>query len=433
MNERDVELQLQRLFGSAPVVAAPERLKAVILRDRAIVAPGRAFARPRSTGRTLAALIGLAATVVLAAGLVAIAFNRSTPSALVSTAGSFTQTGSMSAGRWNHAAIPLSDGRVLLVGGVGDGGALASAEMYDPATGKFTATGSMAKARAKPIATLLTDGRVLVIGGGIFGTDGSGDASADLYDPKTGKFSPTGSMGVPREDETATRLTDGRVLVVGGDSGVEALASAELYDPATGTFSPTGSLALARALPSAVLLQNGRVLVEGGYDLPGMADTAELYDPATGLFGPTGSTGTGRAYDTATLLPDGRVLIAGGMGDGSGGPVPTSALLYDPASGKFTTTGSMSYGRHDHTATVLRDGRVLIVGGFQDDPLDSYRPVSETYDPATGKFSHAAALAAPTANHTATLLPDGRVLIAGGRQATAPYPLPAAEIYDPNG
>ncbi|HEX7491450.1 MAG TPA: kelch repeat-containing protein [Candidatus Limnocylindrales bacterium] len=430
MNERDVELQLQRLLSSAPIVPAPERLWTAIVRDRALPAPMPASARRRSTGRTVTAFIGLAATLVLAVTLVAIAFHRSTPAA--SGPGSFTQIGSMTVARSNQVAVSLADGRVLLVGGAGP---LASAELYDPATGTFTATGSMTRGRVDPRATLLADGRVLVMGGSSFGVDGSpGDASAELYDPRTGTFSATGSMAVPRQHETATRLSDGRVLVVGGDSANQMLASAELYDPATGTFSSTGSPALGRTMSSAVLLQNGRVLIEGGYGQDGITDTAELYDPATGSFRSAGSMGIGRIWDTATLLPDGRVLIVGGDAAEPGdATIPTSAQLYDPVSGKFTATGSLNYGRHDHTATLLRDGRVLIVGGFQSDPLDSYRPVSETYDPATGKFSPAAPLVFPTANHTATLLPDGRVLIAGGRQATQPNRLAVAELWDPNG
>jgi hypothetical protein len=368
MNERDVELQLQRLLGTAPIVAAPGRLRAAVLRDRTLPEPRRAFARPRSTGRTVTALIGLAATLVLAVTLVAIAIHRSTPTA--SGPGSFTPTGSMTEARWSPAAVSLADGRVLLLGGVGP---LASAELYDPAAGVFTATGSMTRGRVDPTATLLADGRVLVMGGSSFSVGGSrGDASAELYDPRTGTFSATGSMTEPREHETATRLADGRILVVGGDSGDQMLASAELYDPATDTFSSTGSLALARADSSAFLLQNGQVLIEGGYGQDGITDTAELYDPATGSFRHAGSMGIGRIWDTATLLPDGRVLIVGGdAADPGDATIPTSAQLYDPVSGKFTATGSLNYGRHDHTATLLRDGLVLIVGGYQSDPLDS--------------------------------------------------------------
>jgi hypothetical protein len=222
-----------------------------------------------------------------------------------------------------------------------------------------------------------------------------------------------------------------------GDSGNEVLASAELYDPTKGTFSRTGSLAIARSWPNAILLQNGRVLVEGGYSPNGGTDAAELYDPATGLFSPAGSTGAARIHDMVTLLPDGRVLLTGGASvtgnESDDAAIATSAMLYDPVSAKFTATGSMTYGRLGHTSTVLRDGRVLIVGGFERFGYPIFALVAEIFDPGIGKFSPAASLAVPTVSHTATLLPDGRVLIAGGYKLSSTDPSAAAEIYDPNG
>ena len=143
----------------------------------------------------------------------------------------------------------------------------ASAELYDPATDTFSPTGSLATARGLHTATLLADGRVLIAGGGpaSWAIEGAYLASAELYDPKTGTFSPTGSMATPREDHTATLLADGRVLIAGGnDVGDHGVASAELYDPKTGTFSPTGSMTTARGFHTATLLADGRVLIAGG-------------------------------------------------------------------------------------------------------------------------------------------------------------------------
>src|SRR5450759_2650852 len=247
--------------------------------------------------------------------------------------GTFTATGSMTIARSGQTATLLADGRVLIIGGLG----VASAELYDPKTGTFTATGSMTTARSYYTATLLADGRVLVAGGDD-GTEG-GLASAELYDPTTGTFTLTGSMETPRQNDTATLLSDGRVLVAVGAAfhayglplGHGPLASAELYDPKTGTFSATGSTFVADNC-TATLLSDGRVLFAGGDDGLASLSSAHLYDPSNGTFNSIGSMTTGREGHTATLLSDGRVLIAGGQSAGntkSGTPF-ASAELYQP-------------------------------------------------------------------------------------------------------
>ncbi len=195
-----------------------------------------------------------------------------------------------------HTATVLSDGRVLIAGGVDMDipEVLVSAELYDAATGTFSPTGPMATARAGHTATLLSDGRVLIAGGR--NLDGGRDwialSSAELYDPATGTFSPTGPMATARTGHTATLLSDGRVLIAGGDAGGDVVTTAELYDPKTGTFSPTGSLATARELHTATLLSDGRVLIAGGSDGSRDLASAELYDAKTGAFSPTGSMST---------------------------------------------------------------------------------------------------------------------------------------------
>jgi hypothetical protein len=198
-----------------------------------------------------------------------------------------------------------------------------SVETPTRVTGPFSPTGSLSDARDSHTATLLSDGRVLVAGGW--------RDSAELYDSKTGTFSPTGSMTTARTDHTATLLSDGRVLIAGGAGdyvGSWAQTSAELYDPKTGTFSPTGSMTTARTHHTATLLSDGRVLIAGGTGDYARAETAELYDPKTGSFSYPGSMTTVRSSHTATLLSDSRVLIAGGYGDNATGQ--TSAELYTP-------------------------------------------------------------------------------------------------------
>jgi hypothetical protein len=173
-------------------------------------------------------------------------------------------------------------------------------------------------------------------------------------------------MSSIRDQHTATLLQDGRVLVIGGGGeGYASQKTADLYDPATGRFSRTGSMKTGRWLQTATLLQDGRVLVTGGRSpQDSVYKSAEIYDPATGTFHSAGTMHEGRQQQTATLLPDGRVFIAGGYwSDGQKWRVLSSTEMFDPATGKFTSIGSMGAERSSHTATLLDDGRVLIAGG----------------------------------------------------------------------
>jgi large repetitive protein len=350
-------------------------------------------------------------------------------------------TGPMMSGRGLHTATLLRDGRVLIVGGFATYQvALASAEIYDPTRDTFSPTGSLVTPRGQHTATLLADGRVLIVGGFTGGgiNNSTSLASAEIYDPRTGKFTATGSMAAGRGFQEATLLADGRVLVTGGDHDFQTpVVTAEIYDPATGTFSPTGSMAVARTIPTATLLADGRVLIAGGGN--GSAGvcfaSAEVYDPGTGAFSPTGTMTNLRCGHDATVLPDGRVLLTGGATNWVGSTGQLSAELYDPATGTFSRTGSMADARAIHTATRLLDGRVLIAGGSAS-PISLARSLLsvELYDPATGTFSPTGPMATARAWHTATRLPDGRVLVTGGDSVawdlSGPF-LSSAEIYDP--
>jgi hypothetical protein len=206
----------------------------------------------------------------------------------------------MLAARQSHAATRLRDGRVLIAGGYGaDGRTLSSAELFDPATRRFAATWPMTQPRAGHAAVLLRDGTVLVVGGEASLSHTL--ASAEIYDPATGSFAGADSMSGARASHTATVLLDGRVLVTGGHRGRRAslrvLRSAELYDPATGAFAPTGALRVRRHKHDAVTLPDGRVLVIAGADERddlGAYDSAEICDPRRGTFAPTGALALAR-------------------------------------------------------------------------------------------------------------------------------------------
>ena len=240
-------------------------------------------------------------------------------------------------------------------------------------------------------------------------------------------FEETGSMGQIRGNQTATLLANGNVLVAGDNR-------AELYNPANRTWTPTGMLNDARyAGHTATRLGNGKVLVAGGIS-GAVFETAsaELYDPATGTWTPTGSLNLGRYSHTATLLADGRVLVAGGFQQSSfHPPTPVSAAeLYDPATGTWSVTGSLVTGRGGHTATLLPNGRVLVAGGKS---VTFSMASAELYDPATGIWTETGGLITARNGHTATLLGNGNVLVAGGNNlSNGDYSyLASAELYDP--
>jgi hypothetical protein len=330
----------------------------------------------------------------------------------------FQSTGNTVVGRNRHTATLLADGRVLLAGGTNSYGYFYSAEVYDPATGTFSAVGPTLPMTSGQTATRLLDATVLLVGGGS-GTlvDGVEQplAGSLLFDPAAGTFSGGPVMGTARAFPAATLLPSGQVLIAGGlgwlDANLVHLASAELYDPATHSFRPTGSMVNARAGFSsgftATLLPNGKVLMVGD---DAFTTSAELYDPTTGIFTSTGSMTAMRMDLTATLLGNGKILVAGRGLTGTG-----SADLYDPATGSFTAIGSFDGIVGSHTATLLPDATVLFIGGGLDG--GSYNNGSTyawIYDPANGSVRDTGSLAVARLYQSATLLANGKVLVAGG-------------------
>jgi N-acetylneuraminic acid mutarotase len=252
------------------------------------------------------------------------------------------------------------------------------------------------------------------------------EASAELYDPVTGAWQLTGSMSTPRQQHTATLLPNGKVLIAGGCCFP---TSAELYDPSSGTWTVTGSTQSAHNSATATLLNNGKVLLVGGDGSVGSSLVAELYDTATGTWTLTGSPNSGRIGHTATLLDDGRVLVAGGGASNIDTQSWQSAELYDPTTGTWSFTGSMANAREDgHTATLLPTGKVLVAGGFS--PSVSFLASAELFNPATGTWTSAGAMSIPRVAHTATSLQNGMVLVAGGGSTGTEVGSTSADLYD---
>ena len=295
------------------------------------------------------------------------------------SAGRVASTATMSVSRMAHTASVLSDGRVLVAGGfTSEENVSRSAELFDPATNSFSPTGSLGAARAGHVAVLLGDGKVLIAGG--VGPGWTFLSSAELYDPATGRFSRTRDMTEARESHAAVRLRDGRVLIVGGHRGRRAditlYASAETYDATAGTFTRVGEMRVRRHKHDAVMLADGRVLITGGSDerdSDGVYVSTELFDPTTGTFalGPSMRRGRYKHNGSSVLLPNGDVLIAGGA---------AQAEAYDPRRGTFTLvegdgplTGQFS------AVALLGTGEVLITGGYG--PQSGPRPAAWLYRP----------------------------------------------------
>ncbi|MCI0485860.1 MAG: zf-HC2 domain-containing protein [Blastocatellia bacterium] len=352
------------------------------------------------------------------------------PGNVPAATGSLKPAGTMNDARFSHTATLLSDGRVLVAGGRERRDViLASAELYDPATRRFTPTGSMTTRRVGHTATLLPDGKVLIAGGSSKEFYHGALASAELYDPATGRFTPTGNMTATRLAHEATLLPDGRVLITGGQSADwNKLASAEVYDPTTGVFIPTSSMKASRADHTATLLKDGRVLITGGssgsYFSESIVASAEVYDPIKGSFAPTGSMAAARHKHSAEMLPDGRVIILGGADSRNLQTLYASAELYDTDTGAFAATGNMRTSRYKirDAVVLLNDGKALIAGGGAR---------VEVYDPTTGIFGAVAGgTGAPRYYSTATRLANGEVLIVGG-YSNGLQPNASAWLYKP--
>jgi N-acetylneuraminic acid mutarotase len=389
-------------------------------------------------------------------------------------AGQWSPAAAMPVARMGHVAVLLADGRVLVVGGCVSTGLPCNAlgaVLYDPVLNSWSSTGGMVVPRTQAQATLLPDGHVVVSGG--FSSGGFAETTVESYDPASNSWAATGTLTQPRFGATASLLASGQILIAGGGT-----AAAEIYDPVSEHSTPTAPMTVSRSTFAALTLPTGDVLAAGGIDAAdNVLDSSELYHPGAGPlvslnttsldFGLVESgTVTAPMYvnvtntGTALLLVGGVTLTGtaqheyfatplcqrGAVPPGASCPIavrflsiglrdrnamlsisdnaPDSPQLvaltgvgYAVAPNRWAPGGNMSGGRSDHTATLLYDGTVLVAGG-------SVAPSADTFDSAAGTWQATGAMTAVRHGHTETLLFDGRVLAAGGGNASA-------ELYDP--
>lgn len=385
-----------------------------------------------------AALIG-SGVIKLPVSVEASATPSGTPEQSAVVTPSWIQLGHLAEGRLGHTATLLANGDVLVVGGSTSysGGMTLSTELFHPATINNPATLDWVLAaptiamHAGHTATLLQDGRVLVAGGW-------NGLSSEIYDPETGTWVATGSMSVARAGgDTSTLLASGELLVAGGyadTTSLDPIASAEIYSATTGTWRATGSMDDARGGQTATLLSDGRVLVVGGRGASGELATAELYDPGIGSWSPAAAAPVSFLGHTATLLTDGKVLVVGGWHSNSG-ITEASAFVYDPDSNTWAGAANLLEARGGHTATLLDNGQVLVSGGFGSDlgvTCGEVLASAELFDPSTGTWSAAMTMPQHRYRHVATPLVDGSVLITGGTDSGCMVdPLATTVLYLP--
>ncbi|MEM8932215.1 MAG: kelch repeat-containing protein, partial [Acidobacteriota bacterium] len=332
--------------------------------------------------------------------------------------------------RFGHSATLLPNGHVLMTGGRRPEGVLGDAWLYDPVEAQWHAAASMTSLRAWHTATLLPTGHVLVHGGNL--SNDTTTRTAERFDPEArteggliGAWTPAAPATHNRSTHGAVLLANGDVLVHGGDDGG---FTAEVYHPAVGDWSDGPSLQHGRLGHTATLLDSGTLLVVGGFNTsppnfrPG-AEQLDLRAEDAAWRSTESAYDTTRYFHTATRLRSGRVLVVGG----SDGDVLSTTDLFDPADGSWTVGASLPAPRYQHTATRLVSGEVLVVGGR--DAENRELATVELYDPDVGTWSTVGSLRDARREHTATLLSSGKVLVTGGRDEGTS--LASVEIYDP--
>lgn len=305
--------------------------------------------------------------------------------------GRFVLTGDTIEPRAGHTATLMQDGRVLVTGGEITGSSviktpsfhkiLKSAEIYDPSTNKFTKTGDMTSPRTRHAAVLLKDGRVLITGGAIDGKHTSEYLKlAEIYDPKTEKFTKINDMNHAWNSHNMILLPDGRVLLCSNISNLLINSRLEIFDSNNNTFKEMPPCITTYCPDNAALLNDGTVLLASD-EFPN--NRPQIFNPETRTFKYTGKMTHYRSFSTATLLKDGEVIIIGG---GTRGGF-ASTEIYNPKTGLFRLAAKINQKRYGHSSILLSTGKVLVVGGDtgMDESLRGIKSV-ELYDPQEDKF-----------------------------------------------
>lgn len=363
--------------------------------------------------------------------------------------GTWTASPDLVSIRGTTTAVVLKDGRALAIGGGVGIQAVAAVEVFDPATGVWQATTPMNQARRGHQAVVLGDGRVMVAGGI---NEGELLASVEIFDPTTSKWTTVAPMSVPRLGSTLTLLTNGNVLVTGGTSADTASgsgggqtirpdATAEIYNVAANRWTTTaGSMSTPRFEHTATALDDGRVLIAGGQGPPiaGIVSalaTTEIYDPAVDSFRKSNDMGDARFNHTAVKLPDRTVMVVGGSGGTNGETSLSTAEVFNPGDGSWTSAGTLTGSRSGHTATAFPDGRVLVAGG-ELITRGNHRSLNtaEIFSLDKREWRSAGQMNCPRSEASAALLGDGSVLVVAGDFAAPgqqPDPKGCADRYRP--
>jgi len=358
----------------------------------------------------------------------------------------WSTTGSMTTPHWGDAAFLRADNRVMAVGGCALAGCpnsftqvfcaqvLAATDVWDETQGTWTSGQPMLTARYLYASTPLPGGDFLVAGGCTTTGCATTTALAERYDATSGGWAAAGRLRAPAANGAAASLPGGDAIVVGGCNPQGCTTMVERYQASTNGFVPAAPLAAALGFATATPLANGEVLVVGGCADPLCAtvlNTAWRYDPAADQWHTAGSMTVPRAAHTATVLPDGRVLVLGGCGDGSCTQTHSTAEAWtmDPGGGSFGALPSMQGARHNHTATLLSNGGVLVAGGLSS--AGATTPMAEVFLPLANYWWDTSGMLMDRAYHVAVALPGGDVVVGGGcNPATC---MPWAEVFEGDG